>query len=414
MKTTKRIITSVCLSALLMTSITAQRNIIPTPEEEAWAKQFSGVSGPGMLVTGNGWGGWRSGSDGVAYSGPNPRPEYNMTLQGMATGSAVEEGLIPPFRPALEVHVRDAVVTLGGDGYYYMTGSTGDNIWAWAEGVELWKSPDLHAWEYVGLVWDIDKEADPWVKGWRQHPKRAVRAVWAPEIHYIKGNYYICFSMCPNGMGILKSSTGKPEGPYVNAFDSDQPVTDGGIDPTFFVDDDGKVYFTYGGATQIALMKDDMSGFAEPFRPLVFDDPDHDPTHHAAKCEPRGMNDLGHEGAVLFKRNGKYYLGAADDYEERYSTCLAISDNVYGPYRMRHESVPCGGGTGFFKDKDRNWWSSYFGNDSQSHFREKVGFVRVDFASDGRVYPAREQPFVQESDRVEWERKWEAVWKNKY
>ena len=92
-----------------------------------------------------------------------------------------------------------------------------------------------------------------------------------------------------------------------------------------------------------------MSGLAEPFRKVVLTEPDHNPDHHAKKCVGRGMNDLGHEGAVLFKRNGKYYLGAADNYEGRYSTCLAISDNVYGPYQKRHESIPCGGGTGFFK-----------------------------------------------------------------
>lgn len=66
----------------------------------------------------------------------------------------------------------------------------------------------------------------------------------------------------------------------------------------------------------------------------------HDPTHHAKKCVKRGMNDLGHEGVVLFKRDGKYYLGAADDYEGRYSTCLAMSDHIYGPYKKRHESIP--------------------------------------------------------------------------
>ena len=394
--------------------VSAQSRFVPPETEVEWAKQFLGVSGPGKPVVGNGWGGWRSGHDGVRYSGPHPRPEYNLDWRGMATGSAVEKGLVPPFKPALELHVRDSVVTLGGDGYYYMTGSTGDNIWAWAAGVELWKSPDLKNWEYMGLVWDIDKEADQWVKDWRQHPRRAVRAVWAPEIHYVKGNYYIVFSMCPGGMGFLKSATGKPGGPYVNAFDTNKPIINGGIDATLFEDDDGKVYFTYGGANRIARLKDDMSGFDGPFVNIVFDDPDHNPRHHAAKCEPRGMNDIGHEGAVLFKRNGKYYLGAADDYEGRYSTCLVISESIYGPYKMRHEGIPCGGGTNFFKDKEGKWWCSYFGNDTQSHFREKVGFVRADFAPCGRVYVAKEQPFVDPADKAEWEVKWEKVWKDKY
>mgnify|MGYP002295171224 FL=1 len=208
-----------------------------------------------------------------------------MTWSGMATGSAVERGLIPPFKPALELHIRDVVVTLGGDGNYYMTGSIGDNIWAWTQGIELWKSSDLYEWEYMGLVWNIDKEADQWVKDWRKHPRRAVRSIWAPEIHYIKRNYFIVFSMCPDGIGMLKSSTGKPEGPYVDAFNVNGPIISGGIDATLFEDEDGKVYFTYGAATRIALMKDDMSGFAGPFEQIIFDEPDNNPHHHAAKCE---------------------------------------------------------------------------------------------------------------------------------
>ena len=71
------------------------------------------------------------------------------------------------------------------------------------------------------------------------------RAVWAPEIHYLRGNYYICLSMAPSGTSILRSSTKKPEGPYVHAVSAEKPVT-GGIDPTLFEDDDGKVYFHVG------------------------------------------------------------------------------------------------------------------------------------------------------------------------
>lgn len=54
------------------------------------------------------------------------------------------------------------------------------------------------------------------------------------------------------------------------------------------------------------------------------------------------MNDLGHEGAVLFKRNGKYYLGAADDYEGRYSTCLGVSDNIYAHIGNATSRYPAG------------------------------------------------------------------------
>lgn len=411
---------SLLLAAMVMSSADAGAQAltdevyVPTDEEVRWAMRFPGVSGPGRPVEGAGRGGWRSGADGVRYVGRHPRPEYSIDTGKMATGSAVDRGLVPPILPAMELHLRDGVVTLGGDGNYYLTGSSGDNIWAYAKGIELWKSTDLKSWDYVGLVWDIDKEADEWVKRWRRHPRRAVRAVWAPEIHYVRGNYYICFSMCPHGIGLLKSSTGKPEGPYVNAFnDNSAPIVDA-IDPTLFEDEDGSVYLTYGAATRIVKLKDDLSGFDGKPRDVVLAVNDTVPAHHAVKCRKRGMRDLGHEGAVLFKRDGLYYLGAADDYEGRYTTCLAVSESLYGPYRLRHESVPCGGGTGFFKDKAGNWWCSYFGNDTQTHFREKIGFVKVAFSVDGRAYPALEQPFVPEDLRAEWTAAWERVWKNRY
>ena len=141
-------------------------------------------------------------------------------------------------------------------------------------------------------------------------------------------------------------------------------------------------------------MNDDMSGFDGPPRSIKLEDPDHTPSHHAAKCVGRGSNDLGTEGATLHKANGKYYLGAADSYEGRYSTCVGISDTIFGPYRMRHEAVPCGGGTNFFQDKDKNWWGAYFGNDNQSPWREKPGLVCIDYDKDGKIVVNSKQPLV--------------------
>lgn len=333
------------------------------------------ISGPGRPVVGDGHGSWQ------IWRGPLMG---NQQKNRIPTGSAIKDGLLPPIKPLLELHLRDTQIGLGGDGNYYMTGSSGDNIWAYAAGLEIWKSKDLKNWEYLGLVWSIEKDGT-WEKKWQNLHGKPARALWAPEIHYLKGNYFICLSMPPTGISILKSTTGKAEGPYVHATTiTDKPFVNG-IDPTLFQDDDGKVYFTWAGATKIARMKDDLSDFAEPLHQIVLENPDHDPSHHAPKCEGRGMNDLGTEGAVMFKANGKYYLGAADSYQGRYSSCVAMSDNIYGPYTGRQETVPCGGGTGFFKDKKGNWWCSFFGNDNQSPWREKPGIVKVDFTPDGKI-----------------------------
>lgn len=367
---------SLLLLALTLSgsSVFAQ-NTAPVVTQSPDVKRGSGISGPGKPFEG----------------------EVSRFLTAKTKGTAVTKGLLPPIKPILDLHIRDTVICLGGDGNYYMTGSTGDDIWVFNDGVELWRSPDLQSWTYLGLVWDVHKDGT-WEKEPRDLHGKPTVTVWAPEIHYVKNNYFICLSMAPGGISLLKSTTGKPEGPYVNAIPAGEPLRSGGIDATLFQDDDGTVYFTYGGGGNISRMKDDMSGIAET-RKVVLQDPDHDPTHHAKKCEPRGMNDFGHEGAVLFKANGKYYLGAVDNYENRYSSCMAVADNIWGPYKMRHETVPTGGGTGFFQDKENRWWCSYFGNDSQAPWRELPGLVQVEFALDGKIQVASKQPSFVLADK---------------
>lgn len=330
---------------------------------------------------------------GLGISGPGATRAGRWEKQNQrATASAVDQGLIPRLRPLLpDTQIRDTVVILGPDGNYYLTGSSGEDIWDHNDGVELWRSPDLQNWTYLGLVWSFEKDAT-WPRDWRWHHK-PVRALWAPELHYIKRlkNYFITFSMPPGDRGLLRSTTGRPEGPYVNALaDDGRWPTD--IDASLFEDDDGAVYLVYGGGW-IARMNDDLSGLAEEPRKPVLLNPDRNPEHHAETCPPkRDCSDIGREGAYLFKKDGKYYLTAADTYQGRYSSLVAISDNIYGPYDGRHEAVPCGGGGNYFQDKESRWWCAYFGNDNQSPFREKPALVRVEFNDDGRIGVARNQP----------------------
>ena len=103
-------------------------------------------------------------------------------------------------------------------------------------------------------------------------------------------------------------------------------------------------------------------------------------------------NSIAQEGSTLFKRNGVYYLGGAAFYLGRYSSVMAMSTNIFGPYINWQEAVPCGGGTDYFQDKQGDWWDACFGSDNQSPFREKPAIVRVDFQSDGKIFVAKEQP----------------------
>src|ERR1043166_3033988 len=204
----------------------------------------SGISGPGKPVEGNGWGGYRTGNEGLSKASPS--------------ASVVKDGLLPPIKPLWELHLRDTVICLGGDGNYYMTGSSGDNIWDFNDGVDLWRSKDLQKWDYLGVVWNVRRDGT-WEKEPRDLHGKPTVTIWAPEIRYLKklNTYVIVLSMAPSGISLLKSTTGKPEGPYVNTVPGGKQLR-GGIDPTVFEDDDGKVYFTNGPGGTIRLLKDDL------------------------------------------------------------------------------------------------------------------------------------------------------------
>lgn len=353
---------------------------------------YSGISGPGEPVVGVGLGGWRSGRDGVRYKGSHPKSGWQLDWDAKETSTdkVIELRLLPPIKPIWELHLRDTIINIGGDGLYYMTGSSGDNIWDITTGVELWRSADMKKWDYVGLVWSLDKDAT-----WQKN----ARYVWAPEIHYLKSktNYVItlCVGGGASGGGLLVSTTGKPEGPYVNPFKPDARAS-GGIDPTVFEDDDGKIYYTWGHGDTIYQLNDDLSGFVDGPHRIQLDE--------ASRTKSRTLgvsSGVGSEGPSLFKRNGKYYLGGAQfiggvnrqtGKNGRYSSCVAIADNIYGPYSMWEEAVPCGAGGNYFQDKNGDWYCAVFGNDEAMPFREKPGMVRIDFQADGRIKIADEQP----------------------
>lgn len=364
--------------------------LIPKPSPNPYP--YSGVSGAGFPATAeSARGGWMSGLPGVRYSGERAMPYPTLAWGEAATGAAVDKGLLPRIRPLLELHLRDTQICIGGDGAYYMTGSTGDNIWAFNNGIELWRSPDLVDWTYLGLVWSLDREGG-WAASWRARRGVPFRAIWAPEVHYINDNYILCFSVSRAGLGILRSTTGRPEGPYEYAFSPDAHLRRG-IDATLFQDDDGAVYLTYGSGDEMVRLKDDLSGYAEDWTRTTFEPVECLVARDRARCL-RGENTLGYEGATMFRKDGLYYLGAVGNVEGRYSFVFSVSETLRGPYRMRHEAAPCAGGGNVFKDRDGRWWSTFFGNDEQSHFREKPGLLRVDFDGSGRIVTAPEQPFA--------------------
>jgi xylan 1,4-beta-xylosidase len=295
----------------------------------------------------------------------------------------------PPagLRELFDTPLRDPSICRGPSGDYYLTG-TSEPFWTLnnENGVRLWKSKDLKSWKPLGTVWRYG--ASPW------HAKyiKARKPIWAPEVHYMKGTFWLTYSLPgwdgtgkTSGCGLLKSTTGKPEGPYRDV----QPGQRLGdeIDASLFEDDDGTVYFLWHSG-KIARMKPDMTGLAEPYRWLRTRTADPSPQHHSDLCAGifgRGSFDhVGYEGMFLFKRNGLYYLCCSEQFDGRYSCMVATASKIYGPYGPRYEAIPYGGHNTFFQDRQGKWWSTYFGPPHD----ERPAILRIAFGEDSRLQPA--------------------------
>ena len=276
---------------------------------------------------------------------------------------------VPALKPLLDIPLRDTSVCLAPDGTYYLTGTTGAPTW-WTtnEGIRVWKSKDLKTWEPLGFVWTFDKDAT-WQKRFDGGNRRAL---WAPEIIYLKGTFWIAYSMNydTGGTGLLKSTTGKVEGPYEDV-KKDGPMTSG-IDASLFQDDDGTVYFVWQDG-RIQKMNEDMTALVGP----------------AYILPPSNFIHVGFEGAFVFKARGRYYLSCAEANgappTNRYDCMVASSDKLLGPYGPRYIASTTGGHNTFFKDKQGQWWCTYFGTDTGGPFRERAALLRVRFDANGKI-----------------------------
>ncbi|MCX7012791.1 MAG: family 43 glycosylhydrolase, partial [Candidatus Sumerlaeota bacterium] len=259
--------------------------------------------------------------------------------------------------------IRDTCVTRGGDGAYYMTGTTGN-----LDAVHLWRSRDLQRFEYLAAGFTLDP-SDPGL--WYNKAKN--RLLWAPEIHCLNGQYWIAW--CVNqqlGMGLLKSRTGRPEGPYMPTYEGNRPFLAPRIDASLFVDDDGTPYFVWQGR-YIRRLNREMSDFeGEPVELMTVDG-----------------EQVGYEG-IFLRKIGRWHVviaaewnGGGNREDGTYDMMYAVSKSLFGPYSRRRVGVPHGGHSALFQDSAGAWHLSFFGNDRTAPFRAMPGVVALDVRDTG-------------------------------
>lgn len=312
----------------------------------------------------------------LAAAQPAPKSEIR-------AGAPVETSplpALPPLRPLFDHVIRDTSVCVGHDGAYYLTGTTGSpDMWAVTGDIQVWRSEDLKNWSPVvtrprarSVVWNVDRDGT-WEKRIPIRDGVPFRPLWAPEIAFIKGTYWICYSI-PLGVGggILKSTTGKPEGPYEQVF-KDGPVVNA-IDLALFEDDDGRVYLIWG-AGNIRELNAELNGFVG----------------EGWKLRPANSDRIGFEGTFVFKANGNYYITGAEFVANPeggpgadYHCYAAVGGSLRGPFGDKFLAIPHAGHNSFFRGRDGTWRATFFGNDPRAPFRERPAILPIRFLPDGR------------------------------
>ena len=284
---------------------------------------------------------------------PDPAFIYERGM-GAARGVPLDK---VPGQKADVPWIRDTFIMLGHDGNYYLTGTSGN-----MDGINLWRSPDLKHFTFVKQVWT--PEADPG-KWYNAAPRRLF---WAPELHYLRGTYWIafCISAGPRGKNsFLKSTSGRAEGPYEFTLSGDRGV-DQNIDSSMFEDTDGSAYYVWQDGL-IRNLNAAMNGF----------------DGEARKILPTDGQRVGYEGATLVKIGDWYVLTAAEwngggnHTDGTYDMMYSCARRLDGPWKPRRVAVPHAGHGALFKDKAGRWNASFFGNDRTAPFRAAPGFVPV-------------------------------------
>jgi xylan 1,4-beta-xylosidase len=323
----------------------------------------------------------------LAMTGERAMGQKAKRPSGVRGDAPVETGplpALPPIRPLFDYPMRDVSICLGPDGVYYLTGTTGyPDWWAVTGDIQVWKSPDLKSWTPVAdqprrraIVWNLDRDGT-WGKRVPIRDGAPFRPLWAPEIHYLKDTFWITYSIpLGGGGGLLKSVSGRAEGPYHAVWPKRPLVNE--IDLCLFEESDGKVYLVWG-AGKIRQLNDDLTNFVGEQTVL----------------RPADADVIGFEGTFVFKANGKYHITGAEFVEDPkggqgndYHCYAAVGDSLLGPYGKKYLAIPHAGHNSFFRDKDSNWWATFFGNDPRAPVFERPAILRIEFGADGRIHPA--------------------------
>ena len=275
--------------------------------------------------------------------------------------------------PIIAGFYPDPTMIRAGDEYYIANSS-----FSYFPGVPLFHSKDLVNWTQIGHVLDRPSQLNVDSAG-------VSRGIFAPSLSYHDGTFYMITTLIDRGGNFFVTAT-DPKGPWSDPISLSEID---GIDPSFFFDEDGKVYILnngppvgkplYDGHRAIWLQEYDMAArkLVGPRRVIV-----------------NGGVDLSKkpiwiEAPHIFRHDGRYYLICAEGgTADQHSEVVFRSDSVWGPwvpYRnnpiltQRHldsaRSFPIetAGHADFVETPNGEWWAVFLATRNYARDRWNTG-----------------------------------------
>lgn len=247
------------------------------------------------------------------------------------------------LNPVLKGYNADPSVCRVGEDYYLVT-STGEYF----PGVPIYHSRDLVHWQMLGHCLSRASQLN-------LDRSNGTGGIYAPTLRYSDGTFYlICTNTTNNGNFVIHAPA--PTGPWSDP----KWIDEGGIDPSLFFDDDGKVYYCSthrdpadGRQCTIAFEIDPISGKILSDRHII--------GYGAGGKYP--------EGPHIYRIGAFYYLIQAEGGTEYgHMTTIFRSKHVYGPYEScphnpilshkdnQYSSIQCVGHGDLVDDVNGRWW----------------------------------------------------------
>lgn len=249
--------------------------------------------------------------------------------------------------PILAGFHPDPSICRAGEDYYLVT-----STFEFYPGVPVYHSRNLADWKLLGYCMTEDNGLDLRKSG-------PSGGIYAPTIRYHQGTFFLITTNVSDRGNFIVHTKDPGKG-----WSEPRWLQQGGIDPSLFWDDDGKVYLVSTGHDETGRCTIDMSE-VDPFTGEQLSD---------TVILSYGCGGKYPEGAHLYKKDGRYYLMMAEGGTEYgHMETIQRADHPYGPYEscphnpiLTHRDdtrgeIHCVGHADLVEDHNGNWWAVCLG-----------------------------------------------------